>query len=329
MNIMEGDGVKLRVMGIDISNEFTTYAVVDIRGNIIAEDGFVTSDYPNVNDFVTKLTESMVELMEANGGFMSVRSVGVSAPSANFLTGCIVNAPNLPWKGVIPLAAMMRDRLGMAVAVGNDAHVAALGEYSYGLAHGMKDFIVICLGVGLGSCFFSRGRGHRGFQGFAGEFGHTCMIDHGRKCGCGKEGCLEAYCAAKGIVATAEEILAESDAPSLMRSQEKLSPRIISQLCNEGDELAIEVYRRTGYMLGIALANYASLVDPQAIILTGGISRAGKWLLDPLKQSFDEHVFQNIRDNIKIIVSRLNDHEREVLGASALAWEVQEYSLFK
>lgn len=329
MNIMEGDEVKLRVMGIDISNELTTYAIVDIRGNIIAEDGFVTSDYPNINDFVTKLTVSMVDLMEANGGFMSVRSVGVSAPSANFLTGCIVNAPNLPWKGVIPLAAMMRDRLGMAVAVGNDAHVAALGEYSYGLAHGMKDFIVVSVGIGLGSCFFSRGRGHRGFQGFAGEFGHTCLIDHGRKCGCGKEGCVEAYCAAKGIVTTAEEVMAESNVPSLMRNQEKLSPRIISQLCDEGDELAIEVFRRTGYLLGIAIANYASVIDPQAIILTGGISHAGKWLIDPLKQSFDEHVFQNIRDNIKIIVSRLNDHEREVLGASALAWEVQEYSLFK
>ena len=327
--MMEDEGIKSRVIGIDISNERTTYAIVDIRGNIIAEDEFSTEDYPNVNDFVTKLTDSMIELMEANGGFMSVRSVGVSCPSANFLTGNIVNAPNLPWKGVVPLSAMLRDRLGLAVAVGNDAHVSALGEYSYGLAHGMNDFIVVSLGIGLGSCFFSRGRGHRGFRGFSGEVGHTCVVDHGRKCGCGKEGCLEAYCAAKGVIETARELMAESDAPSLMRQLEKLTPRTIFECCEQGDEMAIEVYRRTGYLLGIALANYASVVDPQAIILTGGISHAGKWLVEPLRWSFNEHVFQNMRDNIRIVVSPLNNHEREVLGASALAWVVPEYSLFK
>lgn len=322
--------VKLRVMGIDISNERTTYAIVDIRGNIIAEDGFVTTDYPNINDFVATLTDRMVNLMEANGGFLTIRSVGISAPSANFLTGSIVNPPNLPWKGVIPLAAMVRDRLGLAVAVGNDAHASALGEYSYGMAHGMKDFVIISLGVGLGSCFFSRGRSHAGFQGFAGEFGHTCLVDHGRKCGCGKEGCLEAYCATKGVMKTAEEVLEEhAGEPSLMRDLERLSPRLITECCDKGDKLAQEVYRRTGYLLGIGIANYASIIDPQAIILTGGISHAGHWLIDPMKESFGEHVFQNMRERIKIIVSPLNNHEREVLGASALAWEVPEYSLFK
>lgn len=321
--------IKSKVMGIDISNERTTYAIVDIRGNIIAEDEFVTTDYPDINDFVSHLSEKMVELMEANGGFFSVRSVGISCPSASFLTGSIVNATNLPWKGVIPLAAMLRDRLGMAVAVANDAHVSALGEYSYGMAHGMEDFIVLSLGVGLGSCFFSRGKGHRGHNGFAGEFGHICFLDHGRRCGCGKEGCLEAYCAARGIVQTARELMAESDKPSLLRSLERMSPRTIAECCDKGDELAIETYRRTGYLLGVGMANYASVIDPQAIILTGGISHAGKWLTDPMKESFDEHVFRNARGKIRIIVSRLNDHEREVLGAAALAWVVPEYSLFK
>ena len=321
--------IKSKVMGIDISNERTTYAIVDIRGNIIAEDEFVTTDYPDINDFVSHLSEKMVELMEANGGFFSVRSVGISCPSASFLTGRIVNATNLPWKGVIPLAAMLRDRLGMAVAVANDAHVSALGEYSYGMAHGMEDFIVLSLGVGLGSCFFSGGKGHRGHNGFAGEFGHICILDHGRRCGCGKEGCLEAYCAARGIVQTARELMAESDKPSLLRSLERMSPRTIAECCDKGDELAIETYRRTGYLLGVGMANYASVIDPQAIILTGGISHAGKWLTDPMKESFDEHVFRNARGKIRIIVSRLNDHEREVLGAAALAWVVPEYSLFK
>lgn len=326
---MEEDIIKLRVMGIDISNELTTYAIVDIRGNIIAEANFATTDYPDINQFVTKLTDSMVELMEANGGFMSVRSVGISCPSANFLSGYIVNAPNLPWKGTIPLVAMMRDRLGIAVAVANDAHVSALGEFTYGTAHGMKDFVVVSIGVGFGSCFFSRGRGHRGYNGFAGEIGHACVIDHGRKCACGKEGCLEAYCAAHGIVLTAREIMAESSEPSLMRDAENLTSRFITECCDQGDKLAIEVYRRTGYILGLGLANYASIVDPQVIILTGGVSRAGKWLMDPTRESFNEHVFGNMRDRIKIVVSQMNNREREVLGAAALAWTIPEYSLFK
>jgi glucokinase len=326
---MVEEEIKSRVMGIDISNDRTTYAIVGLRGDIIAEETFVTTDYPDINNFVAYLSEKMVELMEANGGFMSVRSVGISCPSASFLSGSIVNATNLPWKGVIPLAAMLRDRLGMAVAVANDAHVSALGEYNYGMAHGMEDFVVISLGVGLGSCFFSRGKGHKGYNGFAGEFGHVCLIDHGRKCGCGKEGCIEAYCAAKGIVQTAKELMAESDTPSVMRELDKLSPRTIAACCEQGDALAIETYRRTGYLLGIGLANYASVVDPQAIILTGGISHAGKWLTNPMKQSFDEHVFPNSRGKIRIIVSSLSDHEREVLGAAALAWSVPEYSLFK
>lgn len=321
--------VKSKVMGIDISNDRTTYAIVDLRGNILAEEEFVTTDHPDINEFVSFLAERMVTLMEANGGFFSVRSVGISCPSASFQSGSIVNAPNLPWKGVIPLAAMMRDRLGMAVAVANDAHVSALGEFRYGMAHGMDNFVVVSLGVGLGSCFFSRGKGHRGYNGFAGEFGHICMVDHGRHCACGKEGCLEAYCAAKGIVQTARELMAKDNTPSLLRNLDHLSPRTIAECCDLGDAMAIEVYRQTGYLLGIALANYASLIDPQAIILTGGIVHAGKWLTDPLSESFDEHVFQNARDKIRIIVSRLNDHEREVLGAAALAWVVPEYSLFK
>lgn len=326
---MEEDSIKTRVVGVDISNELTTYAIVDIRGNIIAEASFETTDYQDVNNFVSTLSEKIVELVEANGGYEKIRSVGISSPSASFISGCIMNAPNLPWKGVVPLAAMMRDRLGLAVALANDAHISALGEHTFGSAHGMKDFIVINIGVGLGSCFFSSGHEHQGFEGFAGEVGHTCIAEHGRLCGCGKKGCLEAYVGAKGIVRTAQELMAESDAPSLMREEDHLSPRIIAECCDKGDEMAIEVYRRTGHIFGLGLANYASIVNPQAIILTGGISHAGKWLLEPVCESFEEHVFGNMRGKVKILVSKLNDRERDVLGASALAWEVPEYSLFK
>ena len=245
------------------------------------------------------------------------------------MSGCIENAANLPWKGVIPLSAMLRDRIGLAVGLSNDAHISSLGEYTFGSAHGMKNFIVISLGVGIGSCFFSAGQEHQGNLGYAGEFGHTCIVDKGRKCGCGHEGCVESYVGANGIVVTARELMEESDKPSLMRQAERLSPKIITGFCNEGDELAIEVYRRTGYMLGRALANYASLVDPEAIILTGGVSHAGKWLVDPTSESFEAHVFGNLKGKVKILLSKLDDRERDVLGASALAWSVPEYSLFK
>jgi glucokinase len=326
---MEEYNLKTKVVGVDISNELTTYAIVDVRGNIIAEDSFSTQDYPDVNNFVTALSEKIVTLVESNGGYETIRSIGVSCPSASSVSGCIENAANLPWKGVVPLAAMLRDRMGLAVALSNDAHISALGEYTFGSAHGMKCFIIVCLGVGIGSCFFSEGDEHRGHLGFAGEFGHTCVVDNGRKCGCGHNGCLEAYVGANGIIETARELMAESDAPSLMRDLEKLSPRTIAECCDKGDEMAVEVFRRTGYYLGLALANYASIVDPEAIIFTGGISHAGKWLVAPVYEAFEAHVFGNLRGRVKILCSKLNDRERDVLGASALAWSVPEYSLFK
>ena len=321
--------IKTKVVGVDISNESTTYAIVDIRGNILAEEHFLTSDYPDVNNFVTALSDKIVNMVEANGGYETIRSIGVSSPSASSVSGCIENAANLPWKGIVPLSAMLRDRIGLAVGLSNDAHVSALGEYTFGCAHGMKNFIILSLGVGLGSCFFSAGDDHTGHNGYAGEFGHTCVVNHGRKCGCGHDGCLEAYAGAAGIINTAREILAESDKSSLMRDLEKISPRTIKECCDQGDELAIEVYRRTGEILGLGLANYASIVDPEAIILTGGISHAGKWLIDPTCESFEDHVFGNLRGKVKILVSKLDDRERDVLGASALAWSVPEYSLFK
>ena len=321
--------MKERVVGVDIGLELTTYAIVDLRGNIIARDHFPTDEYATISSFVSKLAESIMFLAETNGGYETIRSVGISCPSANFKTGCMENAPNMPWKGVIPLAALLRDRLGLAVAVGNDCHVMGLGEHAFGCAHGMKDFIMLGLGHGVGSCVFTRNKAHFGANGFAGEIGHTCVVDNGRQCTCGLKGCLEAYVSTRGIVMTAKEVLEESDKPSLMRDVEKLSPKIITEFCDQGDELAIEVYRRTGYVLGISMATVASQLDPEAIILAGGIHHAGKWLIDPAQASFDQHVFHNIRGKVKLLITTLDDRERDLLGASALAWEVEEYSLFK
>lgn len=219
------DEIKTRVVGIDVRETKTTYALVDVRGEIIAQDYFSTADYPNVSDFVTELSERIVMLVEENGGYEQVRSVGISAPSGNFLTGCIENAPNMPWKGVVPLAAMLQDRLGLAVALANDAHITALGEKAYGSAHGMKDFIVVSVSHGgLGSCIFINGMPHLGVNGFAGEVGHTCVVPDGRQCGCGRQGCLEMYASDRGLVKTAEELIAEGS-PTLMSDLEVLDVR--------------------------------------------------------------------------------------------------------
>jgi glucokinase len=323
------NAIKTRVVGVDISLERTSIGIIDIRGEIIATDCFVTSEHPYIGDYLSVLCEHILNLVEANGGYESIRSVGMCSPSGNYRTSSIENAPNMPWKGVIPLAAMLRDRLGMAVALANDAHAMALGEQTFGAAHGMRDFAVISLGHGMGSCFFSNGIVHLGNDGFAGEIGHTCFIPNGRQCGCGKRGCLEAYTAANGIVQTAQEILAERSEPSMMRNVERLSPKVIQDLCELGDELAIETYRRTGYYLGVGLANYASILNPEAFVFTGGISLAGKWLFEPANEAFEEHVFHNTTGRVKFMASTLENRTRNMLGASVLAWGVKEYSLFK
>lgn len=323
------DQIKTRVVGVDIREVKTTYAVVDIRGEIIAMDYFMTMDYPDVSEYVTALSEKIITLVEENGGYDMIRSVGLSAPSGNFRTGCIENAANMPWKGVVPLAAMLRDRLGLAVALANDAHVTALGEKAFGSAHGLKDFVVVSISHGgLGSCIFMDGKPHLGVNGFAGEVGHSCVEVGGRQCGCGRKGCLETYCSDKGLVKTVEELLAEG-MPSALSSLKNLSVQTVTYYCDQGDQVAIEAMRRLGFMLGLGLANYASILNPEAIVLTGDMMQAGKWLLKPMRKSFDEHVFHNIQGETRLLVSILKEGERDVLGASALAWDVKEYSLFK
>ena len=323
------NGIKTRVVGVDISLERTSIGIVDIRGEIIATCYFTTANHPVIGDYLALLCEHIQQLVEQNGGFESVRSVGICVPSGNFRTSSIENPPNLPWKGVIPLAAMLRDRLGLAVALANDAHAKALGEQTFGAAHGMRDFAIVSIGHGLGSCFFSNGVPHLGYDGFAGEVGHTCFVPNGRQCGCGKKGCLEAYVAANGIIQNAKDIMAERSEPSKMREVEVLTPHIIHEFCEMGDELAIETYRRTGYYLGLGLAGYASILNPEAIVFTGGIAQAGKWLLEPANQTFEEHIFHNIQGRVKFVVSNLENRTRNMLGASVLAWDVKEYSLFK
>jgi glucokinase len=327
---MINDKIKSKVIGINVDVATTTVAVVDLRGNIVAQDTIATQNYPNVNNFVEALSERVIMLAENNGGYESIRSVGMCAPSSNYLTGCIENSPNMPWKGIVPIAAMLRDSIGLAVALGNDAHVTALGESSFGVAHGMDNFIVVTLvGSGLGSCFFSNGLAHLGSDGFAGELGHTCIDAGGRQCSCGRKGCLEEYVSTRGILQTARELLEANDAPSKMRQNTALTLDDIAESADEGDSIALEVWRYTGYLLGVALANYASVVNPEAIILTGELTKYSGRMWAAMEEGFVQNVFGNIRDKVKIVVSKINDSERNVLGASALAWKVKEYSLFK
>lgn len=327
---MINDKIKSKVIGINVDTTTTTIAVVDLRGNIVAQDSIPTQNYPNVSNFVEVLSERVITLAENNGGYENIRSVGMCAPSANYLTGCIENAANIPWKGVIPIAAMLRDSIGLAVALGNDAHVTALGEWAYGVAHGMDNFIVVTLvGSGLGSCFFSNGQAHLGSEGFAGEFGHTCIEDGGRQCSCGRKGCLEEYVSTRGILQTVRELLEANNAPSKMRQKTDLTLDDIAECADEGDAIAIEAWRRSGEILGTALANYASIVNPEAVIITGELTKYCGRMWPAMEKAFLENVFGNIRDKVKVVVSKINDHERNVLGASALAWKVKEYSLFK
>jgi glucokinase len=327
---MINDKIKSKVIGINVDTTTTTIAVVDLRGNIVAQDSIPTQNFPNVNNFVEALSERVVMLAENNGGYENIRSVGMCAPSANYLTGCIENAANMPWKGIIPIAAMLRDSIGLAVALGNDAHVTALGEWAYGVAHGMDNFIVVTLvGSGLGSCIFSNGLAHLGCDGFAGEFGHTCIEDGGRQCSCGRKGCLEEYVSTRGILQTVRELLEANNAPSKMRQKTDLTLDDIAECADEGDAIAIEAWRRSGEILGTALANYASIVNPEAVIITGELTKYCGRMWPAMEKAFLENVFGNIRDKVKVVVSKINDHERNVLGASALAWKVKEYSLFK
>jgi glucokinase len=326
---MSHENPKNHVVGVDIGLEQTTLALMDVRGNIKARDGFPTGTSPNIGNFVSVLSERTIHLMQENGGSDHIRSVGVCCHSANHTTGCIENAANLPWKGSVPLAAMLRDRLGMAVALGNNAHARALGEHAYGVAHGMENFILLSLGSGLGSCIFSNGRVHRGRDGFAGEIGHTCARVDGRLCGCGNKGCLEMYTSAKGMLATARELMDESDQPSKLRQVEQLTFPLLVAFFRQQDPLAREAVRRSAYMLGVGLANYASVVNPEAFIFTGRATALGGYLLDEAKKSFEDHVFHNARGKVKFLLSSFDESEANLMGAGVLAWSVKEYSLFK
>lgn len=321
---MVTDVKKNLVVGVDIGGTGTKIGLVDARGEILARDeGIATAAYATFDSYIKAVSTVIKRIIFASGYDGYVRGIGVGAPDSNYYTGDIEHAFNLPWKGVLPLAKMLSKECGIPVRVTNDANAAAIGEMTYGTAKGMKNFIVITLGTGVGSGIVINGQLVYGSDGFAGELGHVTMVrgEGARLCGCGRRGCLEAYCSATGMARTANEILSKINEPSLLREIKDITSRDVFEAARRGDKVAIEIFERTGTMLGEALADFIAFSSPEAIILFGGLTRAGDILLEPVRRAVDRNVLHTFKGKTKILLSHLNDSDAAILGASALAWE--------
>jgi glucokinase len=312
------------VVGVDIGGTGTKFGIVDNVGNVLFSSEMSTKKHAQVHTFIDELNEKLIDLIDKVGGVGRIKGIGVGAPNGNIYTGNIEYAPNLPWRGIIPLAKMIQDKTKLPVKLTNDANAAAVGEMKYGAAQGMKDFIMITLGTGVGSGIVANGQLIYGHDGFAGELGHTVIVPDGRlHPGTGKRGSLESYASATGVTLTAIEILQNSDRPSLLRevAPEELNSKIIFDAASKGDELAKEVFEYTGKILGMALANFVMFSSPEAIILFGGLTKAGDFILKPTREHLEANLIEIFQNKVKILVSHLKESDAAILGASALMWE--------
>ncbi len=310
-------------VGIDIGGTNTVYGIVDRRGNILEQGSLSTKAHDDISVYIDTLYNHVTPLIEKSEG--EIIGIGIGAPNGNYYNGTIEFAPNLPWKGVIPLAHMVQEQFGLTVQVTNDANAAAVGEMTFGAAKGMKDFIMITLGTGLGSGIVINGQLVYGHDGFAGELGHVIVEKEGRHCGCGRYGCLETYVSATGIVRTMLELLREKKTDSILRAlkPDELSSKAIVEAAAEGDQLALKAVNFTARILGETLANYIAFSAPEAIILFGGLARAGELLIEPTKHYMNENVLRIWKDKVQLIRSELNENDAAILGASALVWEMK------
>ena len=294
---------------------------------MVAENSIKTQQYKTAESFVEAGVECLKPILEQVGGTDNIQGMGIGAPNGNYYSGTIEFAPNLPWahEGIIPLAKMFSDQLGIPVKLTNDANAAAMGEMAYGAARGMKNFIVITLGTGVGSGIVINGQLVYGCDGFAGELGHVIMdrTENGRPCGCGRKGCLEAYCSATGVARTAREILATTNRPSLLRNKpaEEIESLDVSIAAGKGDEVANEIFQFTGKMLGEACADFAAFSSPEAFIFFGGLCKAGDLIMKPIEEAYNNSVLKIFKGKAKFLVSGLMNANAAVLGASALGWE--------
>jgi glucokinase len=316
---------KAYVVGIDIGGTNTVFGIVDARGNILAHDSIKTQQYDTAEKYADSVCEHLAKLIKSQGLEGEVRGIGIGAPNGNYYKGTIENAPNLPWKGIVPLTDMITERIGIPAALTNDANAAAVGEMTYGVARGMRDFIMITLGTGVGSGIVINGQLVYGHDGFAGELGHVNAQRDGRLCGCGRKGCLETYCSATGVARTAREILAARTDESLLRSipVEEITSKDVYDAAKKGDKLAKEIFDFTGTMLGRAFADFIAFSSPEAIVLFGGLAKSGDFLLKPIQKALDDNVMPTFKGKTKLLISELKDSDAAVLGASALAWELK------
>jgi glucokinase len=313
------------VVGVDIGGTGTKFGIVDNVGNVLFASEISTKKHEQVHTFIDELHQELSVLIEKVGGVGRIKGIGVGAPNGNVYTGNIEYAPNLPWKGIIPLARMLQDKFKIPVRLTNDANAAAVGEMMYGAAQGMKDFIMITLGTGVGSGIVANGQLIYGHDGFAGELGHTTIIPDGRlHPGTGKKGSLESYASATGVAQSAIEILETTNRPSLLRDIPKadLNSKAVFEAASKGDEVAKEVFAFTGKILGMALANFVMFSSPEAIILFGGLTKAGDLILKPTREHLEANVIEIFQNKVKILVSHLKESDAAILGASALMWEL-------
>ncbi|MDF9829461.1 ROK family protein [Parabacteroides sp. PF5-6] len=319
---------KPYVIGIDIGGTNTVFGVVDARGTILYSGSIKTSKHADIKDYITELAKGLDIVIDQAGGYDKIKGIGVGAPNGNYFSGCIEFAPNLPWKGQIPLAQLISEAVrGIPVTLTNDANAAAIGEMTYGAARGMKDFIVITLGTGVGSGIVVGGNLVYGHDGFAGELGHTIIRrKNGRKCGCGREGCLEAYTSATGVARTAREILELRSDESILRDvdPDEITSKDVYDAAMKGDKVALEIFEFTGHMLGEAFADFVAFSSPEAIILFGGLTKAGDLIMNPIREAMEQNMLKVFAGKTKLIFSQLKESDAAVLGASALGWESKD-----
>lgn len=315
-------------IGIDIGGTNTKYGIVNHRGEILEKGELRTDAYPQVEGFVDALYQALMPIIEKNSDEALIKGIGIGAPNGNPFSGTIEYAPNLKWRGVIALCELVTAKFKMPSVINNDAKSAAIGEMTYGAARGMKDFIMITLGTGVGSGIVVNGHVVYGHDGFAGELGHTTIRPGGRKHpGTGMHGTLETYASATGIAVTANELLDEDPrAESLMRkySREEITAKVVAEAAEKGDKIAQEVYRFTGQILGEALANFIMFSSPEAIILFGGVIKAGDLILKPTREHMEKNLLPIFQNKVKLVFSELKEADAAILGASALVWEMKE-----
>jgi len=317
---------KPYVIGIDMGGTNTVFGIVDARGVVLASNSIKTRKHANINDYIDELYEETMRLVRTIEVEGKIYGIGVGAPNANYFTGMIEDGVNLPWPTPIPFAQLLSDKFGIPVAITNDANAAAIGEMTYGAARGIKDFIMITLGTGVGSGIVINGQLVYGHDGFAGELGHVIVKrNNGRLCGCGRTGCLETYCSATGVARTAREFLELREDPSLLRNLqiEDITSKDVYDAAMAGDKLAQKVFEYTGSILGEALADFTVFSAPEAFVLFGGLAKSGELLMKPVRESMEKNMLSIWKGKVKLLMSELKEADAAVLGASALGWEAK------